>query len=54
MPIVKPRDPIIYFASNDVPEAIDEAKAYIKREGHTQDKVRIVRREGMILVEQKL
>ena len=40
----------ILYASSDCPEAVEEARAYIAREGLTSDDVRLIRKEGQILV----
>lgn len=53
MPVVKPRDATVYWATLDVPEALEEAKKFIKSRRFTHDDVRLVRREGMIVVEER-
>ena len=40
----------VLYASSDCPDAVEEARAYIAREGLTSDDVRLIRREGHILV----
>lgn len=40
----------IMYASQDCPESVEEARAYIAREGLTSDDVRLIRKEGKILV----
>ena len=40
----------VMFASQDCPEAVEEARAYIRNYGLTSDDVRLIRKEGQILV----
>ena len=44
-----PSDTILY-ASADHPESIAEAREYIKRMGLTADDVRLIRKQGSVLV----
>lgn len=40
----------ILYASSDCPESVDEARAYIARVGLTSEDVRLIRKEGQVLV----
>jgi hypothetical protein len=40
----------VLYASDDSPEAVDDAKEYIKRFSLTRDDVSIIRKEGQTLV----
>lgn len=44
----------ILYASDDSPESITEARAYIAEQGLTQDDVRLIRIEGQIRVVAKM
>lgn len=41
----------ILYHSEDCPEALEEAKEYIKRMGFTTETVRLIRKQGAIMVE---
>lgn len=38
------------FASSDCTEAVEEARAYIRENGLTAELVRLIRKEGQVLV----
>ena len=44
----------VLYASTDCPEAVTEAREYIAREGFSSEQVRLIRRDGMILVISKV
>lgn len=48
-----PADTILY-ASTDCHEAVTEAREYIAREGFNNEQVRLIRRDGMVLVISKV
>ena len=40
----------ILFASDDSPEAVTDARAYISRQGYTRDDCKLVQRDGQTLI----
>lgn len=40
----------VMYASDDSPESITEAREYIKRMGLTAEDVRLIRKDGQVLV----
>ena len=40
----------VIYASDDSPESVEDARGYIRSHGYTRDDVRLVKRDGQVLV----